>query len=248
MNISLAAEPLFHIGTFPVTNTLLVGLFITLAGGIFVAVLRKRLEELPRGIQNVVEALIEGMLKFVDGVTVDRKKTLRFFPIAASIFTFVLLSNWVELVPGLGTIGIWGEHQGETVLIPFLRSASADLNVTAAIALFAVASVQIMGMMVLGVRRYASKFLVPPWHPPYGIGTFVGILEIVSEFARMISFSFRLFGNIFAGEVLLLVVSTLVPYIIPMPFLFLELFVGLVQALVFSMLTLVFLTMATESH
>ena len=101
---------------------------------------------------------------------------------------------------------------------------------------------------MLGVGHYAGKFFVAPWKKPYFIGTFVGILEFISEFSKVISFAFRLFGNIFAGEVLLLVVGTLVPFIVPLPFLALEIFVGFVQALVFSMLTLVFLTGATTAH
>jgi F-type H+-transporting ATPase subunit a len=105
-----------------------------------------------------------------------------------------------------------------------------------------------MGATALGVKKYAGKFLISPLKKPYFIGTFVGLLEIISEFAKVISFSFRLFGNIFAGEVLLTVMLMLVPYFLPLPFLFLEIFVGFIQALVFAMLTLVFMKMATEAH
>jgi F-type H+-transporting ATPase subunit a len=130
------------------------------------------------------------------------------------------------------------------VLVPFLRSTSADLNVTLAIALISVFTIQFMGIAAIGVAKYAGKFFVSPFHKPYFIGTFVGVLELISELAKIISFSFRLFGNIFAGEVLLIVMLNLVPFLVPLPFLFLELFVGFVQALVFAMLTLVFLKMA----
>ena len=105
-------------------------------------------------------------------------------------------------------------------------------------------SAQILGIAAIGIGKYAEKFFVSPFHSPYFVGTFVGILELISEVAKLISFSFRLFGNIFAGEVLLMVMLFLVPYFVPLPFLFLELFVGFVQALVFAMLTLVFLKMA----
>jgi F-type H+-transporting ATPase subunit a len=153
------------------------------------------------------------------------------------------------LLPGLGTIGIREIHEGKTTLIPFIRSASADLNVTLAIALVAVFSVQFIGIATIGIVKYGKKFFVSPLHKPYVVGTFVGFLELISEVAKIISFSFRLFGNIFAGEVLLIVMLNLAPYIIPIPFLFLELFVGFVQALVFSMLTLVFLKMGvTEAE
>ncbi|MEW6611040.1 MAG: F0F1 ATP synthase subunit A [Patescibacteria group bacterium] len=244
MNISIAAEALFHWGSFPVTNTLLVAIVISLLLTLIALWGTRRLREVPRGLQNVLEMLIEGLFDFINSVTHDRERTRKFFPIVSTIFIFVLLSNLVEVVPGLGTIGIWEEHGGRQVLVPFLRSSSADLNVTLAIAVVAVASLQVMGIATIGFFKYASKF----FNFSNPILFFVGILELVSEVAKMISFSFRLFGNIFAGEVLLTVVLFLLPWFAPLPFLFLELFVGFVQALVFSMLTLVFLTMATAEH
>ena len=111
---------------------------------------------------------------------------------------------------------------------------------TLAIAIISVVSAQVLGIAAIGIGKYAKKFFVNPFHKPYFVGTFVGILELISEVAKLISFSFRFFGNIFAGEVLLMVMLFLVPYFVPLPFLFLELFVGFIQALVFSMLTLVF--------
>jgi F-type H+-transporting ATPase subunit a len=244
MNISLAAEPIFHIGGFTITNTLLMSWCIILFLLVIVFILRKRMTAIPRGLQNIVEATIDALLGFIDSVTHDRRQTKKFFPIVATIFIFVILSNWIEIVPGLGTIGIWEEHHGKTILVPFIRSASADLNVTLAIAIVSVFSIQIFGIAALGLWKYGGKFI--NFKGP--IEFFVGILEIVSEIAKMISFSFRLFGNIFAGEILLAVMLFLVPFIAPLPFLFLEIFVGFIQALVFSMLTLVFLKMATISH
>ena len=176
----------------------------------------------------------------MDSVTGDRRQTKKFFPLVATIFVFVILSNWLEIVPGLGTIGL---REGEK-LVPFIRSASADLNMTLALAVIAVFSIQIFGVISIGFVKHAKKYI--SLKGP--IEFFVGILELISEVAKMISFSFRLFGNIFAGEVLLTVMLFLVPYLVPLPFLFLEIFVGFVQALVFSMLTLVFLKMATISH
>jgi F-type H+-transporting ATPase subunit a len=248
MNISLAAEPIFRLGTFPVTNTLLVSVAITVFLVGLSLSLRRRIKDIPAGMQNAAEAVIELLMGMIDGVTHDRKKTQKFFPVVASIFIAVIVSNWVELMPGLGSIGLWETHHGHEVLIPFIRSSSADLNFTIAIAIFSVISVQVFGVAALGIRHYAGKFFIAPWKKPYVVGSFVGILELVSEFSKIISFSFRLFGNIFAGEVLLLVVGSLVPFIVPLPFLLLEIFVGFVQALVFSMLTLVFLTGATTPH
>lgn len=247
MNISISPESLFHISTFPVTNTLVVTFCISLliiAGSL---ILKSRIRLMPRGFQNVVESVLEALLNLVDSVTQDRRQSKKFFPIVATIFIFVILSNWVEVVPGLGTIGLRETHNGESILVPFLRSGSADLNMTLALAIVSVISAQVLGIVAIGLGKYAGKFFVSPFKSPYFVGTFVGLLELISEFAKLISFSFRLFGNIFAGEVLLMVMLFLVPYFIPLPFLFLELFVGFVQALVFAMLTLVFFKMAATS-
>ncbi len=249
--ISIAPEPIFYIGQFPVTNTTLVTLFISLLIIITSLILRQRLSLIPGKLQNLLESVLEALFNLVDGVTQDRKQTQQFFPLVATIFILVILSNWVEVIPGLGTIGIKEAHHGKEVIVPFIRSSSADLNFTLALAFISVFSVQIVGIIALGFRQYLAKFFVSPFRKPYFIGTFVGILELISEIAKIISFSFRLFGNIFAGEALLLVSLFLLPYIfniLPLPFLFLELFVGFIQALVFSMLTLVFLKTATISH
>lgn len=243
MNISLAAEPLFLLGTFPVTNTLVMAMLVSAVLMVLGVIAGRRVALLPAGgIAHGMEAAVDGLLGFIDSVTHDRERSVKFFPYVATIFFFVILSNWIELVPGLGTIGIWGEHYGETILIPFIRSASADLNVTIAVALFSVVVTQIIGVRMVGGAAHVGKFI--SFKSP--IAFFVGLLELVSEFAKVISFSFRLFGNIFAGEVLLLVVASLVPYLVPLPFLFLELFVGFVQALVFAVLTLVNLNMAAQ--
>lgn len=244
MNISLAAEPIFHIGSLPITNTLIISWVLVIFLVVFSLALRGKFGLVPRGIQNFLELVIGGAYDFIDGIIGDREQSKKFFPIVFTIFLFVLLSNLVELWPGLGSIGFWEVEDGEKVLVPFIRSSSADLNFTLAIAICSVIITQIMGIAAIGFFKYAGKFL--NFRGP--IQFFVGILELVSEVAKIISFSFRLFGNIFAGEVLLIVVGFLVPYIIPLPFLFLEIFVGFVQALVFSMLTLVFLKMAVTEH
>jgi len=245
MEISLAPEAIFHIGSFPVTNTFLMTLVLSLIIIVSSVILQKKLKTIPRGFQNIVEFVLEALLNLVDSVTQDRKQSQKFFPLVATIFIFVILSNWIELVPGLGTIGIHEVVHGKTVLVPFMRSVSADLNFTLALALISFFSIQFFGIAAIGAAKYAGKFFVSPLHKPYFIGTFVGALELIGETAKIISFSFRLFGNIFAGEVLLIVMLNLVPYIVPLPFLFLELFVGFIQALVFAMLTLVFLKMGT---
>jgi F-type H+-transporting ATPase subunit a len=248
--ISIAPEVIASIAGFPITNTMLVAgvLFFIILGIIGLTLRKINPDKAPSGIAGLMEVFVEFFLDFVESITNDREKALRFFPIAATIFFVVLLSNLVELVPGMGSIGVYGLHNGETVLIPFIRSMSADLNFTFVVALFAMTSVQVMGMRFLGFKGYWGKFIVMPWKKPFLIGSFVGVLELISEFSKVLSFSFRLFGNIFAGEVLLAVIGFLAPFLAPLPFLFLELFVGFVQALVFATLTIVFLNMATIGH
>lgn len=249
MAISVAPEPLFFVGSWAITNTTIITALISIGVITLFLVVGKRLAIVPGGVQNILEFALESLLDLTDSITQDRALTKKIFPLAATIFLFVIASNWVELVPGLGTVGFIELHNGEEIIIPFLRSSSADLNMTIALSIVTVFFVQFIGITALGFRGYLKKFFVSPFRKPYIVGTFTGILELVSEVSRLISFSFRLFGNIFAGEVLLIVMLNLVPYLVPLPFLALELFVGFIQAFVFSMLALVFLKMATiEEH
>lgn len=263
--VPIVAETLFHIGPLPVTNSVLTGWIVM--GGIVATslALSRRKSELPTGLQNAAEAVIEGMLSFMDQVTHDRVRSRRFLPIVGALFPFILLSNWFGLLPGVGTIGIWGTLHGETELIPLFRPATSDLNTTLAMGVSAVVLSHVFGIMTLGFFKHWNKFiqLGGIWNALRGfakkspgeaaIGLFtalielgVGFIELASEAAKMVSLSLRLFGNVFAGEVLLHVLSSIIAYGVPIPFMFLEVIVGVVQALVFSMLTLVYLTLATE--
>lgn len=245
MEISLTAEKLFQFGSLPITNTMVITAVVSLLIVFSSLVLQRNLKAVPKGFQNIIEYVFEAFLNLANGIMQNKKQAQKVFPLIMTLFIFIILSNWVELVPGLGTIGLREAHEGKTTLIPFIRSSSADLNMTLALSLIAVFSVQFAGIATIGAVRYGKKFFVSPFHKPYVIGTFVGLLELVGEFTKIISFSFRLFGNIFAGEVLLIVILNLVPYVLPLPFLMMEIFVGFIQALVFSMLTLVFVKMAT---
>ncbi|MDD5342320.1 MAG: F0F1 ATP synthase subunit A [Patescibacteria group bacterium] len=243
MTISLAAEPIFHLGGFPITNTLIASwvsvLFLVSSTARLQA---KGLKAIPKGIQNVFEFVIEAFLKLMDGVTQDRAQSIRFFPWVMTIFLFIITSNWMGILPGFGTIGINEVEHGETTFLPFLRTVNSDLNVTVALAVISVVMTQIFGIMAIGVIKYSKRFL--NFKNPI-----IGILEFIDQFAVLVSFSFRLFGNIFAGEVLLVIVSSLIPYVVPLPFYFLELFVGAIQAFVFAVLTLVFFKVASmEPH
>lgn len=268
MEISLAAEKLFQIGNFPITNSLLTAWGVMSFLIILGIVVGKKVKEIPAGFINFVEWVIEGLFGLFDSVTQDRKLTKKFFPIVATIFIFVIVSNWTEILPGVGSVGL--KHNKEVVqekeergfvskaeakaeknekketkpeIIPIFRAPSSDLNFTLGLAIISVGATQIFGILSSGFFRYIKKFI--NFRGP--INFFVGILELVSEFAKVISFSLRLFGNIFAGEVLLFVIAFLVPLFAPVPFYFLEIFVGFVQALIFSMLTLVFLTIAAKA-
>lgn len=252
MHISLAAETIFKIFGFPVTNSLIMTwLTMLILVGIGLAVGR-RPEAVPGKLQNAVEAVLEFFLGLVDSILQDRKLSLRVFPIVCTLFLLIVLSNWLGLIPGVGTIGIPHVIHGEQTLTPILRPTNADINSTLSWAVISVIATQIFGVVILGFVQHAGKFInikaLLSGSIEGVINFAVGILELFSEVSKMISFSFRLFGNVFAGEVLLTVIAFLVPYVAPLPFYALELFVGLIQGVVFATLTLVFIKIATTSH
>lgn len=239
MEIRLAPEILFSIGPLPVTNTLLtswVAMATLLIGALGI---RMSLRIIPRGAQNAVESVVESILTFMEEILGDREWTRRLFPFIATFFLFIITTNWMGVLPGVGSIGLREFRNGQETFTPLLRSVHSDLTMTLAIAIISVLLSQIVGIAA-GGGAYLKRFI----NLSNPILFFVGLLEIVSEFAKVLSFSFRLFGNIFAGEVLLIVIGSLLPFLAPLPFYALELFVGFIQALVFTMLTLVFAKMA----
>jgi F-type H+-transporting ATPase subunit a len=240
LHISLAAEKILHFGPIAINNSLLTGVI----GSLFIVLLfwlaARQIKLHPTGkLSQIVESLIEALLGMIEDVTHDRAKAQRFLPLLVTLFVFILVNNWLGLLPGVGSITI---HTPEGTF-PLFRGANADLNTTLALAIISVVMTHAYAIRELGLFSHLKKYL--SWNP---IFLFVGVLELVADFSKMISFAFRLFGNIFAGEVLLLVISLLAPLVGPLPFFGLELFVGLVQALVFTMLTLVFLQIATSHH
>lgn len=238
--ISLSAETVFYIGNFAVTNALLMAFIVLVFLAVVAFTLNRKLRMVPGMLQNLAEVLMEGALGMMDSVLGNRKTSERYLPIVFTIFLFVLFSNWLGLLPGVSSVVL--HEGGETV--PLLRSPASDLNFTLALALIAVTMVNIFGIAAIGIRHRAAVFF--NFKGP--IQFFVGILELLSEFARIISFTFRLFGNVFAGEVLLAIMAFLVPYLVPLPFMFLEIFVGFIQAFIFGMLTLVFVALAVVPH
>lgn len=260
--ITLFAEPLKEVHGFPITNSLVTAWGAVLLIIVLSVALRRSLREVPGKLQNLFEVIVDGALTLADQVTNDRKLTVKIFPIAISIFFFVLFNNWLGILPGGGTIGQVASEHGENMLIPFLRGGTADINTTLALAIIAVIGANVFGVMAIGGWKMFNKYINlqilgsmftkvkkdPTILIVAPITFFVGILEIIGEFAKIASLSFRLFGNVFAGEVLLASMAALVAYAVPVPFLFLEILVGVIQALIFSMLTLVYFTIAAQDH
>lgn len=259
---TLFAEPVAHIGGFTVTNSLINSWMAVAILVIFFVLAGKKMKKIPRGIQNLFEIILEQALSLADSITGNRKKSEKLLPITLALFLFILVNNWLGLLPGMGTIGFVEEEGGHNLFIPFFRGGTADINTTLALALIAVVGSHVMGVITVGAWGHLNKFvnlkalaeipgkikndvsivLVNP------IKAFVGIVEFIGEIAKIASLSFRLFGNIFAGEVLLASMMALFAFFLPLPFMFLEIIVGLIQALIFSLLTLVFMTIAMESH
>ena len=206
------------------------------------------------GLLIALDAVYEGVFSFVE-TTVGNENAGLFFPMIGSFFFFILFSNWSGLLPGMGSIGVWGEHNGVEALIPLFRSPTADLSTTIGLAIITQITAQYYGFKFQG-RKYLKKFFNFSADPDSGAlkpilsfsNGFAGILELMGEFIKVLSFGFRLFGNVFAGEVLLMVISFLTAFLVVDVFMALELFVGAIQALIFSILSLIFYQMATQHH
>ncbi len=304
-HVSVKAETLFFIGgnqSLPFSNALPIMLLTDLVLIVLAFMATSSMSLIPRGVQNVMEIIIESLHTIFGGVNrewIDRGPT---FPLVATIFLFVMVANWLGLVPGVGPIGLCQGHAEETHevqaephaigarmrlafagsadsgmggallaeetetptesagpqvcppgthLVPMFRTPSADLNFTFGLALLAFIYVEIVGFQALGIGYLGKFFNFHDFSKGFLmgiIGVLVGLLELISEFARILAFAFRLFGNIFAGEVLLLVLASLVPLVLTLPFFMFEVFVGFIQAFVFSILTMAFIAIAVTPH
>lgn len=282
---AFAPELITQIGPLPITNTFLHTIVVdgVLIGGAYY--ISRNLSTIPRGVQSLIEPVIDGMHSLTDSIATSKIATEKIFPFVMTFFLFIFVANFTGLLPGVGTIGFFNEksehasivsnvHASETAtdthsevdktpvhnekatehkevsskheehaFKPLLRGATSDINVTLALALISVVATHALSIQITGFNDYISRFL--SFNP---INLYVGILEFVAEFTKIISLSFRLFGNIFAGEVALHTISNLVAFIAPLPFLLLESIVSIVQALVFSILTLVFMAVLTTPH
>ena len=265
--IQIPPEVIFYIGPLPVTNALLGTWISTIALLLVFYFGTRRRDLIPSGMQNAVEWIIEYLLNLTEGVS-GKVKARKFFPLVATFFIFILFCNLLDVFPGVDTIGtvnlialrsahlsvpstffLLGEYSDK--LTPWVRPGTSDLNLTLAMALVSVIVTQIFGFYTLGAKQHLSKYFnfKAFRHGFQGpIEFFVGLIELVTEISRILSFSFRLFGNIFAGSAVLAVFAWLLPFVSDAIFIPLELFVGFVQALIFALLTLVFLEIGTTSH
>jgi len=241
ISIHLAPLALTHIGDFAVTNTLVTTITVSILLIIFAFFAGRSLRLKPSGFQIVLESLITLPYDFVRDTLENDRLAKLLFPLVMSIFIFILAVNWFGLLPFVATFGLEEEGHG---LIPLFYPGATDLNLTLALALISFFAIEIAGIAMLGVLKYAGKFIT--FRSPLAFA--IGIIELFSELARLLSFSFRLFGNIFAGKVLILVIMFFVPFLAPVPFLGFELFVGFIQAAIFALLTLFFTKIAVEMH
>ncbi len=240
LNISLSPEVIFEIGTFPITNAFLWSLVLSVFLIIFTLLIRFNLKTIPSRLQSFFEILIEESYKFVLSIVESEKKAKRVFPLVLTMFIFILTANLATFIPGQAAIEVFREGGN----VPLFRAVMADYGMVFVLTAISFVIIQIVAIIVSGPFGYIKKFI--NFKSP--VKAFLGFMDIVGELAKIVSLSFRLFGNIFAGEVLGSVMLFLMPFIIPLPFLFLGLLTALVQAFVFSVLTLVFISMASEKE
>lgn len=242
LHIVLHAEEMFELFGVKITNSMLLGwLASAFIVGVFIMAARRiAMRAGGRGL-TIVEMAVELVTNLAADVMHDRKKANKFAPFLITVFCFILLNNWFGLLPGVGSITLAG--------VPLFRAWTADLTGTLALSITSIILIQIYTIRELKFGGYLKHYFSnQPWNP---INLFVGLLELLGEFTRMASLALRLFGNIFAGEVLLLVLSAITSYGSPaatLPFIVMELFVGFIQAFVFTMLVIVYLALATASH
>jgi F-type H+-transporting ATPase subunit a len=243
---------------FPITNSMLVTWIVAVALIVFAQLATRRMSQVPSGAQNMLEWLVESLYGLLESI-LGRHLVDRTFWFFATIFIFILAANWLSLVPGVGTIG-WGHYtdHGFTIEEPLLRGANADLNMTLAMALAFFGLWLVWAFQEVGAGGIVKELFAPKGDTTGALKILMivvffaaGCLEIVSILFRPVSLSFRLYGNIFAGENMLEAMATMVPglgWLLPIPFYFMELLVGLVQAMVFMLLTAVFTLLICQHH
>jgi F-type H+-transporting ATPase subunit a len=239
---SLAPEVIFDLFGFHVTNTILATLLVDFILLFIVWKLYKKISMRPKGLQSVIEPVVMYFYELTEGIA-GEKRAKSIFPWVVTFFLFIVTSNLLGLLPGIGSIGIHDTHGDGHGLITLIRPATSDFNATLALATISLFATHFLAIKFTGFKDYISRFV--SLNP---ILLFVGVLELVSEFIKLFSLSFRLFGNIYAGEVVLATISGLFAFLAPLPFLMLESIVAIVQGLVFALLTMVFMSVLTTPH
>ena len=262
-HVVLESEGIFHTSLFTITNTLLASWLTIIVLIVLFAFCTRKMKIIPGRLQGLAELIVESLLNFIEGAA-GKKNTRILFPIVATIFLYVVTNAYLALLPFFGTIGIF---EDEHTFVPLFRAANTDINVPLSIAFISVICIEYWGIRALGLGHYINSFfnfsqLKNGFSSLFKrkirsaladimlgfINIFVGFLEVFSHLIRIVSFTFRLFGNMTAGEILLLIVAFLVPVIAAIPFYGLELLIGFIQALIFAGLTLVFGIIALTPH
>ena len=242
LHIALAAEQVGSVFGIPITNSLITAWSVIAILIIAAYFIGRSVTLVPGKAQSAFEFLFEFVLEYMEQTLGTRELAERFFPLIVTIFLFIFTSNILDYFPLVGSLGF--THGAD--FVPLFRPVNADLNVTLSMAIISFLTIEISGIFALGFLKYGSKFVN---FKTGAMGLVVGLLEVIGNLARLVSFSFRLFGNIFAGEVLIAVVSSFFPYLLPVPLMMFEAFVGLLQAAIFALLTLVFIKLAImEPH
>lgn len=240
--VSLEPEVIAVFFGFKVTNTVIATILADSLLLALVFLIHKNIQKIPGLLQNIFEIVVDYFYSLTEQIA--GKNTKKIFPWVLSFFLVILISNLLGLLPGFGTVGFFEHHEeGHAEFIPLLRAATSDFNMTLALATISLVATHVIAIRSTGIKDYLARFF--SFNP---ILLFVGLLELVSEFTKLFSLSFRLFGNIFAGEVVIATISSLFAFIAPIPFLMLEVIVALVQALVFSLLTMVFMSILAAKH
>ena len=243
--IKLAAEEVFTLFSVPITNTIITT-WVTLVVLALVAFFVGRgVKLVPGRVQLAFEVLFGTIMDFMTETLESAEKARKYFPLIVSIFLFIFAANVIGLFPGVDSIGVYHGEPGHEHLVPLFHPVNTDLNSTLAITIVAFLAIEIIGIATLGLLKYGGKFI----NVRSPLAFAVGLIELFSELARLISFSFRLFGNMFAGKTLIVVLLFFVPLFVPVPILLFEFFVGFIQAAIFAVLTLFFIKIAiAEAH
>ncbi|PIR84094.1 ATP synthase F0 subunit A [Candidatus Kaiserbacteria bacterium CG10_big_fil_rev_8_21_14_0_10_51_14] len=234
IHVAIAAEKLGEFFGIPITNTLVTSWVVIALLVITAFLVRGKLAMIPGKFQTLMETMVGFVYDYVTETLESRTMARRFFPLLMTIFLFIFIGNMLHFLPGIGSI-TYHDH-------PLLRAPNTDLTVPLVLALVSFFVIEITGILAIGFWKYSSKFIQNPFKNPIGFA--VGIIELIGELVRVVSLSFRLFGNILAGEIIIAVAIFFAPYLLPVPLMLFEVFIGFLQAAIFALLTLFFIKLA----